>query len=41
MMASEWGTALHQFLQLKHSLRLTTESLKAVFMSNISFFKRC
>ena len=38
--SSEWGSGLHQFLQLKHNLRLSTESLKAVYMSNISFFKR-
>lgn len=36
--SSEWGSGLHQFLQLKHNLRLSTESLKAVYMSNISFF---
>ena len=36
--SSEWGSGLHQFLQLKHYLRLSTESLKAVYMSNISFF---
>ena len=36
--SSEWGSGLHQFLQLKHHLRLSTESLKAVYMSNISFF---
>lgn len=36
--SSEWGSGLHQFLQLKHNLRLSTESLIAVYMSNISFF---
>ena len=38
--SSEWGNGLHQFLQLKHNLRLSTESLKAVYMSNISFFNK-
>ena len=38
--SSEWGNGLHQFLQLKHNLRLSVESLKAVYMSNISFFTR-
>ena len=38
--SSEWGSGLHQFLQLKHNLRLSTESLKAVYMSNITFFKQ-
>ena len=38
--SSQWGNGLHQFLQLKHNLRLSTESLKSVYMSNISFFKR-
>lgn len=38
--SAEWGDGLHQFLQLKHNLRLTTESLRSVYMSNISFFKK-
>ena len=38
--SSEWGSGLHQFLQLKHNLRLSAESLKAVYMSNISFFTK-
>ena len=37
---SQWHQGLHQFLQLKHGCRLSVESLKAVFMSNITFFKR-
>lgn len=36
----QWTNGLHQFLQLKHSLRLSPVSLKAVFMSNIGFFNR-
>ncbi|XP_072017159.1 uncharacterized protein [Amphiura filiformis] len=37
---TQWHQGLHQFLQLKHGCRLSFESLKAVFMSNITFFKR-
>lgn len=39
-MSSRWSQGLHQFLQLKHNGKLSDESLKAVFMSNMSFFKR-
>ena len=37
---SQWSSGLHQFLQLKHECRLSLESLKAVFISNVTFFKR-
>jgi len=38
--STQWEDGLHQFLQLKHSDRLTATSLKAIFMSNYSYFKR-
>ncbi|XP_046637528.1 uncharacterized protein LOC124315861 [Daphnia pulicaria] len=35
-----WSQGLHQFIQLKHTLKLSPVSLKAIFMSNIGFFKQ-
>ncbi|CAF3446708.1 unnamed protein product [Rotaria socialis] len=38
-MNTRWSNGLHQFLQLKHCGKLSDESLKAVFISNMNFFK--
>lgn len=35
---SVWS-GLHQFLQIKHGLRLTTENLNSCFLSNLTFFQ--
>ena len=35
---SVWN-GLHQFLQIKHGLRLTEENLSSCFISNLIFFK--
>lgn len=36
---TQWSHGLHQFVQLKNKEKLTDESLKAIFMSNLSFFR--
>jgi hypothetical protein len=36
---SQWSNGLHQFLQLKHRGKLTKESLRAIFISNLTFFQ--
>ncbi len=37
---SQWSNGLHQFIQLKESKVLTDETLKAVFISNVSYVER-
>ncbi len=38
--ATNWSDGLHQFLQIKHGLRLTSETLTTNFLSNVTYFKR-
>jgi hypothetical protein len=35
-----WSDGLHQFLQLKHKLRVTAENLTTNFLSNVGYFSR-
>jgi hypothetical protein len=35
----QWSDGLHQFLQIKHGVKITAESLLSQFMSNMAFFK--
>ncbi|KAJ3664194.1 hypothetical protein Zmor_008382 [Zophobas morio] len=35
-----WSNGLHQFVQLKHNLRLTFESLTSSYISNIGYIKK-
>ena len=37
---TNWGDGLHQFLQIKHNLRMTSETFTTNFLSNIGYFKR-
>lgn len=37
---TSWGDGLHQFLQIKHGLEITSESLVVNFISNMAFISR-
>lgn len=37
---SQWNAGIHQFLDLKHSCAFSNLTLKAIFISNISYFRR-
>ena len=37
--ATSWSDGLHQFLQLKHNLKMTCETFTTNFLSNIGFLK--
>ncbi|XP_047128515.1 uncharacterized protein LOC124809060 [Hydra vulgaris] len=38
--STNWSDGLHQFLQIKHNLKMTSETLTTNFLSNIGYFKR-
>ncbi|CAF4860911.1 unnamed protein product, partial [Rotaria sp. Silwood2] len=37
---SNWTNGLHQFLQIKHNLKMTSEAFTTNFLSNIGYFKK-
>ncbi len=37
---TQWVDGLHQFLQIKHHLKLTSETFTTNFLSNIAYFRR-
>ena len=38
--STTWSDGLHQFLQIKHGLKITPESLTTNFLSNMGYFRR-
>ena len=38
--STNWSDGLHQFLQIKHALKMTSETFTTNFLSNIGYFKR-
>jgi preprotein translocase subunit SecA len=37
---TSWDNGLHQFLQIKHGLKITPEQFMTCFISNIAYFSR-
>jgi hypothetical protein len=37
---TQWGNGLHQFLQIKHGLKIKAEGLTGCFISNMGYFQR-
>ncbi|GMR38719.1 hypothetical protein PMAYCL1PPCAC_08914, partial [Pristionchus mayeri] len=40
LMSTQWTGGLHQFLEMKHACRVTPMTLKAVFISNVTFLRK-
>lgn len=38
--STNWSNGLHQFLQIKHLLKMTSETFTTNFLSNMGYFKR-